>query len=511
MNEEKPNILLIMADQLVPFLTEAYGHRVVKTAHMSRLVQEGVRFDAAYSPCPVCAPARASLMTGRYISRIGAYDNAAPFSCEEPTFAHYLTLAGYDAVLAGKMHFIGPDQHHGFRQRFNTNVYPADFDWVPARGVDRQASKNHALQYVGENIRVGHWSQFLSYDEETHFRALEYLRAKGIERQIAQRRAETAQPFLLCVSYHHPHEPFWPPKELWDLYEGEEIGIPGFPNDLEETYSELDRWLNVYHGVEKAKNLRDPESMRRVRRAYYALVTYIDIKVGELLAALDENGFRENTIVVLTSDHGDMLCERGMVQKRTFYEWSSRAPLIIRFPDGRLCGTLRPEPVNLIDLLPTFLDIAGVSAEDRLPMDGRSLMGLLDGTDAQDWITFSEYHAQGCHAPCFMVREGSYKYVYIHGHRGQLFDLEQDPGEWQNLAGASAYAQVEQRLKELILQRFDPHAIDEAVSASVRKRTLISQAMALTDTRWDIEPRFDPARGITDQYLPGGSLAEIPR
>jgi choline-sulfatase len=200
-----------------------------------------------------------------------------------------------------------------------------------------------------------------------------------------------------------------------------------------------------------------------------------------------------------------------MVQKRTFYEWSSRVPLIVRFPDGRLRGTVRPEPVNLIDLVPTFLDIAGVSMEDRLPMDGRSLMGLLDGTDAGDWITFSEYHSQGCHQPCFMVRDGKYKYVYIHGHRSQLFDLEKDPDEWQNLVGASAYAQVEQRLKGLVLQRFDPHAIDEAVSVSVRKRTLIGQAMALTDTRWDFEPRFDPAKGITDQYLPGGSLAEIPR
>jgi choline-sulfatase len=511
MSEPKPNILFIIADQLIPFLTGAYGHPVVKTPNLDRLVKKGVRFDAAYSPCPVCAPARASLMTGKYVSNIGAYDNAAAFSCEEPTFAHYLTLAGYDTVLAGKMHFVGPDQLHGFRQRFNTNIYPADFSWVPARGVDRQASKRHALQYVGDNIEVGHWNQFLSYDEETHFRALEYLHARGIERREAKARSETDSPFLLCVSYHHPHEPFSPPRELWDLYEGEEIDIPVYPEDLEATYSELDRWLNVYHGVTKATSLRDPKSVRRVRRAYYALVTYIDAKVGELLDSLEENGLREDTIVVFTSDHGDMLCEKGMVQKRTFYEWSSRVPLILRFPDNRLCGSVRPEPVNLIDLLPTFLDIAGVSVEHRLPVDGRSLMGLLDGTDAANRITFSEYHSQGSHAPCFMVREGNYKYVYIHGHPPQLFDLEQDPDEWQNLAGASDYAKVEQRLRGLILQRFDAQAIDAAVSASVCRRTLVGQAMALAGTRWDFEPRLDPAKGITDQYLPGKGLAEIPR
>jgi choline-sulfatase len=511
MDRHRPNILFIIADQLIPFLTGAYGHPVVKTPHLDRLVAEGVRFDAAYSPCPVCAPARASMMTGRYISRIGAYDNAASFSCEEPTFAHYLTLAGYDAVLAGKMHFIGPDQLHGFSRRFNTNLYPADFGWVPIRGAESQSvrrdipytgPRGHALNYVGEGVKVGQWSQFLSYDEETHLRALEYLHAQGLERRETPERDEPFQPFFLCVSYHHPHEPFWPPKDLWDLYAGEEIEVPELPHNLEETYSTLDRWLNVYHSVASAKNLRDPESLRRVRRAYYALVTYVDIKVGELLASLDENGFQEDTVVVFASDHGDMLCEKGMVQKRTFYEWSSRVPLVIRFPDGWQRGIVRPEPVNLIDLLPTFLDIAGVKEEERLPVDGRSLIGLLDGSDTEGWEAFSEYHSQGAHAPCFMIRRGRYKYVYIHGHDRQLFDLEADPGEWDNLAGRLEYREIEERLQARILEQFDPDDIDTAVTESIQKRALIKQAMQSTTTRWDAEPRFDPAKGITDQYLP---------
>jgi choline-sulfatase len=509
MKQSKPNILFIMADQMIPFLTGAYGHPVVKTSNLDRLVAEGVRFDAAYSPCPVCAPARASLMTGKYVSNIGAYDNAAAFSCEEPTIAHYLTLAGYDTVLTGKMHFIGPDQLHGFSRRFNTNVYPADFAWVPERGVDQQVSKRHALQYVGEGIKVGHWNQFLSYDEETHFRTLEYLHAKGIEKRTTQEQDEPYKPFFLCVSYHHPHEPFWPPQALWDMYADEEIEVPEFLDNLEETYSTLDKWLNVYHGVAKASNLRDPESIRRVRRAYYALVTYIDLKVGELLASLEENGFGENTVVVFASDHGDMLCEKGMVQKRTFYEWSSRVPLIMRFPNGWSKDTVQTEPVNLIDLAPTFLDIASV--QERLSLDGRSLMGLLDGGDTGDLETFSEYHSQGAHAPCFMIRRGKVKYVYIHGYESQLFDLEADPGEWHNLAGRAEYHEVEESLKARILERFDPDAIDQAVTESVRKRTLVRGAMKLTGTRWDVEPRFDPALGISDQYLPGKSLSEIPR
>jgi choline-sulfatase len=203
-SQQKLNILFMMADQMIPFLTGAYGHPVVKTPHLNRLVEESVRFDAAYSPCPVCVPARASMMTGQYVSNIGAYDNAASFSREEPTFAHYLTLAGYDTVLAGKMHLIGPDQLHGFRRRFNTNLYPADFAWAPVRGVENQVSHRHAMRYVGEGVKVGQWSQFLSYDEETHFRALEYLHAKGIEKQFAQERGEPYQPFFLSWPWIRP-------------------------------------------------------------------------------------------------------------------------------------------------------------------------------------------------------------------------------------------------------------------------------------------------------------------
>lgn len=494
-----PNIVLIMADQLVPQLTGAYGHSVVQTPNLDQLAAEGVRFDAAYSPCPVCAPARAAMMTGQYVSTIGAWDNAAPFASDEPTLAHYLTRAGYDTVLSGKMHFIGPDQLHGFHRRFTTNVYPADFSWVPVRGEEHASERSHALQYVGEAIHVGRWSQFLSGDEETHFRAQEYLRAQAIAR--AQATPADATPFFLCVSYHHPHEPFWPQQELWDLYADAEIAVPDFPANLEDTYSTLDHWLNVYHGIAKAPHLRDQESLRRVRRAYYALVTYVDRKVGDLLRVLDETGLADNTVVIFCSDHGDMLGEKGMVQKRTFYEWSSRVPLIMRFPDGRQAGTQRPEPVNLIDLLPTLCDLARVPDRHRLPVDGRSLMPLIEGNDRNMRVTFSEYHSQGSHAPCFMVRHEQYKYVYIHGYDDQLFDLETDPGEWHNLADDPGYAGVVTDLKDAILTQFDPDAIEHAVAASVWRRWLVKDAMDRSGTRWDVEPRFDPTRPVTEQYL----------
>jgi len=536
MNDNKtqqPNILFIMVDQLTAALTGAYDHPVVKTPNLDRLVAEGVRFDTAYSNCPVCGPARGALMTGRYVSNCKVYDNAATWSEDEVTIPHYLTLAGYDTVLSGKMHFVGADQLHGFRNRMVSNIYPADLKWTPARQdpfnmaegeePELRPTGGQAHQYVGDAIHVGEWRNTLSYDEEAHFRKLEYLHAKGSQRRRSafvaarefedldtirkqksptSRRAaqtEAPQPFFLCVSYHHPHEPFWPPKKYWDMYEGEPIDVPEHPDNLEETYSMQDRWLNDYHGCADY-DLTNPESATRVRRAYYGLVTYIDDKVGELMASLEENGLADNTIVVFCSDHGDMLCEKAMVQKRCFYEWSARVPMIMHFPGRWRAGAKIDTPVSLIDLMPTMLDLAGV--ENRLPHDGKSLMGLIDGSDTEERVAFSEIHSEGIHGACFMIRKGKFKYIYVHRHDDQLFDLEADPGEWNNLTDDPDYRELKEELKARILDQFDPDDIDREIQAGIRRRQLIREAMNITKTRWDVSPQFDGRKDSLSQYLP---------
>ncbi|MDP6354578.1 MAG: choline-sulfatase [Planctomycetota bacterium] len=500
---QSPNILLIVCDQMTPFLTGAYGHPVVKTPNMDRLAREGVLFENAYSPCPVCAPARACMMSGTYTSVNGVFDNGAVLPSDMPTFAHYLTNAGYDTVLSGKMHFVGPDQLHGFRKRLTTDIYGCDFRWVKDAWIQIKESRGqnwqeimgartsfHSKGYIGDAVKVAEWHHHLSYDEETHLRSLEYLHAVG--------RDQNRQPFLLCASYHHPHDPFWPPQQYWDLYENEDIEIPEFPEDLEEKCSMMDNWLNSYHGV-KENDLRDPDSLRRMRRAYYGLVTYIDDKIGELVASLDENGLTENTIVIFLSDHGDMLCEKEMVQKRTFYEWSSRVPFIIRIPDGTGAGTRAATPVSLIDLLPTLCDFAGV--KDRMPCNGRSLLGLIDGSDREERVVFSETHSEAVGVPCFMVRKGKFKYIYIHGYEDQLFDLESDPGEWNNLSGNPDFSGREDELRELVLDNFDPDRIADEVLSSLRRRELIRETMNANKTFWDYAATFDPRKNSLEQYF----------
>ena len=498
----QPNILLIVSDQMVAALTGAYGHPVVQTPNLERLADEGVRFTAAYTGFPLCAPGRACMMTGRHASEIGAWDNGALLAGDQPTFAHYLADVGYDPVLSGKMHFVGPDQLHGFRCRLTTDIYSSDFNWVKPEWIriketqgrdceevmgDRRAY--NAAGYTGEGVRVGVAHSPLSYDEETHFRALEYLRSRGRKRGDG--------PFLLCASYHHPHEPFWPPQEYWDLYEGAEIEIPEFPEELDASYSMLDRNLNAYHGIRRY-DLRDPDGLYRLRRAYYAQVTYTDRKVGELLGELEANDLADSTVVVFTSDHGDMLCEKEMVQKRVFYEWACRVPLIARFPDGWKAGTTCTTPASLVDLLPTFCDLAG--AENLLPHDGDSLLPLIEGEE-EDRVVFSQAH-EAVGVPCIMARQGRYKYNYVHGYEPQLFDMEADPGEWHNLADDAAHRETAETLRGRILARFDPDAMARENLASLYRRRLIRDTMTEQGHTWAHFPHFDARRGALDQYLP---------
>ena len=430
-------------------------------------------------------------MTGTYVSHNKVWDNAAPLASDQPTFAHYLSLAGYETVTSGKMHYAGPDQLHGLRRRLTTDVYPASFDWVPTlqrgredRCVDR---RQHANGYRLPNVGVAPWTQFLAYDQETQFRALEYLRARGVDGEM-----ESKDPFFLCVSYHCPHDPFKVPLELWDLYEGAEIEIPYYPANMEQTYSAMDRWLNAYHGTDRI-DIRQPESLVALRHSYYALVTWIDRLVGELLQALDQLGLRESTMIVFTADHGDMLADKNMVQKRSFYEMSSRVPMIVGLPGGEGAGICCAEPVNLIDLAPTFLQAAGV--QEWLPMDGSSLLPCIEGSEAGR-VTFSESHTNGVYEPCFMVRRGPFKYIHIRNETEQLFDLENDPGEWHSLRGDPVYAQLEAELRALILERFDPDAIEEELRLSLERRTLLKAANMANDLHWDYSPFFD----ATQQY-----------
>jgi choline-sulfatase len=218
------------------------------------------------------------------------------------------------------------------------------------------------------------------------------------------------------------------------------------------------------------------------------LISYIDDKVGELLDALDQTGHADDTIVIFTSDHGDMLGERGMVQKRTFYEWSARVPLIIGGGPVVATETTTAEPVSLIDIVPTLCELVGV---EPIRVDGRSIAPALRGEPVERGPIFVEYHSEGVYAPCWLRRDGDLKYVYVHGSGEQLFDLATDPDELSDLAGRPEYADVVAAARADLLSRFDPDDIEHRIRSSLADRRLVRSAMNATGAEWTYDP--DPA------------------
>ena len=224
-----------------------------------------------------------------------------------------------------------------------------------------------------------------------------------------------------------------------------------------------------------------------MRRGFAALAHYIDDKIGALLGLLDETGQRDNTIVIVTSDHGEMLGVKGMIQKRSLYEWSARIPLFIDIPGTAPCTV--DTPVSLLDVPATLVDMAG--AQLAAPMQGRSLLAAAQGADLPQVPIISEYHGEGIMRPSFMVRLGDWKYHYCHGSAPQLFNLAEDPGEWVNRAGDPAVAQIEGELHQIIISGFDLEKIKSEVWDRLALKKVVNDAMAQNGTAWDYKPDAD--------------------
>ncbi len=281
------------------------------------------------------------------------------------------------------------------------------------------------------------------------------------------------------------------------MYEGVDIPLPEYPENFKELYTTMDEQLNVLHGVDRVA-LRDPESLKRVYRAYYATITYIDQKLGEVLNELDRFGLKDNTIILFLSDHGDMLGHRGMVQKRVFYDYSARIPLIVHFPknfplgkNGIRCS----DPVSIVDIAPTLLEMAGI--KDYLPMDGSSLLPQLNGESDPERYVFCENYSEGVSTTCFMARQGDFKYTYIYqgekqAPQVQLFNVADDPDEWQNLSSNKKYKTVESGMRNLVLTYFDPAEIDREAQLSFERRRIIHESRKVADPpKWDYRPVED--------------------
>ena len=486
---QKPNILLIVVDQLASAFLPTYGHRVVKTPHIDRLAREGVVFEAAYSNSPLCAPARATLMTGCLPGRSGVYDNAAEFRSSLPTFAHYLRLSGYRTCLSGKMHFVGPDQLHGFEERLTTDIYPADFGWTPdwSRPNERIDWWYHNMSSV-KQAGIAEITNQLEYDDEVAFLATRRLYDFA--------RAPQTQPFCLTVSLTHPHDPYVAREKYWALYRDDDIDAPA---TAAVPYADMDAHSQRLHDASAMADFAiTAEDVRQSRHGYYANISYVDDLIGGLLATLQKCRMADNTIVILTADHGDFLGERGLFYKMSFREHAAHVPLIFHAP-ARFQPRRVPEPVSLADMLPTLADLAtpGASGSLAVPVDGRSLAGALEGGTLPDAPVMGEYLAEAVGVPMHMLRQGPWKFIQCGADPNQLFNIANDPAENRNLAGMPQHGALEAEFAARLAARFDVAATTRAVLESQQARLAVFKALGQGHLfPWD----YQPLRAASEQY-----------
>jgi choline-sulfatase len=460
-----------MVDQLAASWLPAYGHDVVQAPALDTLATGGIVFERAYCASPLCAPSRAALLTGRLPSETGVYDNAAELRASEPTVVHRLRAAGYDTCLAGKMHFVGPDQLHGFEQRLTTDVYPADLDWTPDWRLP--ASERLPWYHTMESVLepgVCTASMQMDYDDEVAHQAVRKLHDLA--------RGDAAQPFFLCVSFTSPHDPWELRPEYWGRYDPAAIELPAVGPIPREDADPHSLRLRDMSGIDDVA-LTD-EQVRRARHGYYAAISYVDERIGEVLGALADSGLADETVVLFTADHGEMLGERGLWYKMAFFEPSVRVPLIVSAP-GRFAPRRVHEPVSQSDIAPTLLDLCG------LGLDGRSLAPALAGAPLGDADVVAEYLAEGVTSPAVMLLRGRRKYIWCSGDPEQLYDVEADPHELVNLAAPDSQPCV--HMREEVHRRWRLDALSESILRSQEQRRVVVAGLRHgRPPRWSFVP-----------------------
>lgn len=466
--ERKPNILLVMSDQHGHRYTGYGDHPVVQTPNLDRLASESAIFTNAYCPSPLCVPSRMAFMTGRPVQEIEIWDNHTSLPEDTPTWPLWLSRAGYETALSGKMHFKTPERLHYFGAQLATDpsttksrsrIIP---DWRTGSVPGASLSSLHPLK-IDEGSSFATVSDDFSTD-----RAIRFIR----EREGCE------QPWALCVGLYLPHPPWTVETRYLRLYGEKMVGLPFIPDGYFQGESEVCR----RHRAMKRSPRRFPnDQVLAARQGYFGCVTRVDEKVGQLVAALRQTRAWEQTLFVYTSDHGEMLGEKGLWTKSVFYEPSAHIPLLMRLPDGEGKGINR-ENVSLLDLTATLIDIAGGSAS--IPVSGRSLLPLLDGNRTWDNVVIGEYYGTWADRPMAMIRRDRYKLIASHGEPSELYDLENDPEEWSDLAVDPCFQAVRAGLESELYVRWN--------STDLNKRVLASQDARLNqDTALHSQPKVE--------------------
>ncbi len=450
---DRPNILWLCTDQQRFDTIQSLGNPLVRSPNVDRLVEEGVTFTQAYCQSPVCAPSRASFLTGRYPRTTGCRQNGQMIPENEVLISRMLADVGYRCGLAGKLHLAScsdgkveariDDGYHDFhwshhpQPDWEENAYT---QWLKSKGQTwEELYTGRATGYVKEGIPA-------EYHQTTWC----------AETTIDFIKANQGQPWFFSFNCFDPHHPFDPPAEYLQKYKPADMPLPKTgPNapDSKSSFQELDSvWAHNSPGEFHTGAMTDNDR-REVTAAYYAMCELIDHQVGRIMAALENTGQRENTIVVFMSDHGEMLGDHGIYFKGPhFYDEAVCVPLVVSWPKRFQSGLQVSGLTELVDLVPTFLEACDVAVPNRV--QGRSLIphltGAADPSKHRDFV-YCEYLNSWTHSDAYgtMLRTETEKIVVYHGtDQGELYDLESDPDEFENLWHSPDHSPMKLRLMQ---------------------------------------------------------------
>jgi len=479
------NMLFIFSDEHTREITGCYGNKFVKTPNIDRLAKSGTRFDNAYTNCPICVPARASLATGRYVNEIRNWDNAHPYYGETKGWGHRLIDEGHNVTAIGKLHYRSETDPTGFSDEIDTlHVVNGKGDLL---GLNRtNMVERGSVNQMSRDAGPGD-STYIRYDVSTAQKAVRWLKEDAPK--------HTDRPWVLFVGFVLPHFPLIAPQEYYDMYPEGTLPPPRMYGESEHTKHPVVKTLSEV--IAYGKYFTD-ERVRVARSAYYGMVSMLDHHVGLLLDALSDNGHTDTTRVIYTSDHGDNLGNRGLWGKCVMYEEAAAIPMIVAGPDVP-AGHVVKDPVSLVDCHQTLIESAGLDLthDEQYKMPGHSLIRMANG-ELPKRTVLSEYHAVGSSTAMLMIRNGKWKYTHYVGEAPELFDLEADPHEVHDLGRDPAHKAIVLECEEKLREVVNPEAANAKAFAD--QKLMIEANGGLEKIGSVGDYGYTPAPGQTPLY-----------
>ncbi len=443
------NLLIIMDDEHSRKILGCYGNPRVKTPHLDRLAGRGTLFENAYTNCPTCVPARASLATGRYVHQTGYWDNAIAYDGRIRSWAHRLQETGHRVVSIGKLHYRSGQDPTGFDRQI-----------IPMHIADGRGDTHGLVREPAPPVR--HQSKGLAAEigpgETPHTRYDRNITAEAC-RWLQHEAPRVGKPWVLFVSFLSPHFPLVAPPEFYAMYDPNAMPLPK-QRTAADAAADHPWWQAFENCYVFDRHFASDRERRIAIASYHGLCSFTDANVGRVLEALSASGFESSTRIAFMSDHGDNLGARRLWGKSTMYEESAGVPLIVAGPDvprGKRCRTA----VSLVDFFPTVLDAVGERPGDEdAGLAGASLLEIANRADDPGRPVFSEYHAAGSRSGAFMLRKGRFKYIHYAGYAPELYDLEADPEELHDLSARASSRGVLSRFESELRAMLEPEAID---------------------------------------------------